>query len=312
MSPRPAAEGHHYRHFLAGPTTGAGDRPLLLAVGNCQAESLRLLLRGEDVRTVRVPALHDLRPEEVAVLHAWVRASELLVVPPVADDYRGLPLGSDQLVALLPPSARVARVPLVRWAGLHPWQLVVHPPGLPDPEPPVVAYHDLRVLAEAAWARSGRPRPEPVPPSADGLREVARTSRAELARREGRAGTVVVSDLLARPSGEEMRTVNHPGNRLLEPLAARVRAALGLAALGPGVDRPLLTSVVAPLEPAVVAALQLSAPARSDWTVDGAAVTTEEVRRTHLGWYAARPDVLDVAVERAREPAGLLGVPLPG
>ena len=313
MPPRSAAESHHYRHFLSGPQAEppAADAPLLLAVGNCQAESLRLLLDAGDVRTVQVPALHDLRPAEVPVLQDWLARTDLLVAPPVAPDYRGLPLGTEQLEARLPGEARTCRVPLVRYAGLHPWHLVVHPPGLPDPQPPVVAYHDVRVVARAAWARAGRPVPAAVPPTTEGVQAVASASVAELARRERAAGTVVLSDLLAHPTAEAMRTVNHPGNELLAPLAARVRADLGLPALGAAVTRPLLTSVLAPLEDVVVAAHGLDAAARPDWVLDGTPVPTEVVEEAQLAFHAARPDVLDVCLDRARGPAAALGVALP-
>ncbi|MCW2819396.1 MAG: hypothetical protein JWR42_2183 [Marmoricola sp.] len=314
LPPRSAAESHHYRHFLSGPREhpATPDAPLLLAVGNCQAESLRLLLDAGDVRTVQVPPLHDLRPEEVPALRAWLARTDLLVAPPVAPDYRGLPLGTEQLVERLPGGARTCRVPLVRYAGLHPWHLVVHPPGLPDPQPPVVAYHDVRVLARAAWATAGRPAPDPVPATTAGVLAVAGASVAELARREQAAGTVVLSDLLAHPSAEAVRTVNHPGNDLLAPLAARVRSDLDLPALGPGVTRPLLTSVLAPLEPVVLEAHGLEAAARADWVLDGTPVPTRDVAEAQLAFYAERSDVLDVCLERARESAAALRVALPG
>ena len=310
LPPRSAAESQHYASFLDGPEA-TGPAPLLLALGNCQAESLRLLLDAGDVTTVRVPPLHDLRPEEVGVLQAWLGRTDLLVVPPVRPDYRDLPLGTEQLRDRLPASARTCLVPLVRYAGLHPWHLVVHPPGLPDPEPPVVAYHDVRVVARAAWTRLDRTAPTSPPASEDGVLAVAEASVAELARREQAAGTVVVSDLLRSPVADAVRTVNHPGNALLAPLAARVRTALGLAALGPAVTRPLLTSVLAPLEPVVLAAHRLDEPPRATWRVGGSDVAAAAVAAAQLAWYAERPDVLDVVLERARPQAVALGVALP-
>ena len=96
-----------------------------------------------------------------------------------------------------------------------------------------------------------------------------------------------------------MRTINHPGNAVLVPAAARLRAALGLEPAPPGVDRPLLASLRAPLLPEVVAAHGLDAPATHDWTIDGRTVTTEEVAATHREWYARRPEMLDAALDRA-------------
>ena len=59
------------------------------------------------------------------------RGADLLVSQPVADDYHGLPIGTAQLVARLPAGARHVVVPIVRYAGLHPHHVVVHPPGCP-------------------------------------------------------------------------------------------------------------------------------------------------------------------------------------
>ena len=310
LARRSAAEEEHYRDLLTGP--GDEARPVLVVTGNCQAESLRLLLQSDDVRTVRVPPLHDVRPHEVEPLRRWLALTDLLVTQPVRDDYRGLPLGTDQQVAALPASAVVAVVPIIRYSGLHPWQLVMHPPGLADPDPPVVAYHDVRLVAEAAWRRAGRPGPPVEPPPAGAVLAVAAASVAELARREARVGAVAVSDLLDRPSGDTVRTVNHPGNRLLEPTAARVRTAFGLAERPPGVTRPLLTSVVAPLEAAVVEAHGLADEPRTDWSVGGRPVTPDAVAQAQLAWYAARPDALDLALDRSAEVRATLGVPAPG
>ncbi|WP_445255530.1 WcbI family polysaccharide biosynthesis putative acetyltransferase [Nocardioides aurantiacus] len=310
LARRSRDEKEHYRDLLAGP--GDERLPVLLVTGNCQAESLRLLLEADDVRAVRVPPLHDVRPHEVEPLRRWLARTDLLVAQPVRGDYRGLPIGTEQQVAALPPGATVALVPIIRYAGLHPWHLVMHPPGLVDPEPPVVAYHDVRLVARAAWARSGRPAPPDAEPAPGAVLAVAAASVAELARREAAAGAVVVSDLLARPRADTVRTLNHPGNRLLEPVAARLRAALGLDVRPPGVDRPLLTSVVAPLEAAVVAAHGLPDPPRPDWRVGGRDVGAAEVAAAQLAWYAARPDVLDLALDRSAGVRATLGVLAPG
>ncbi len=277
----------------------ADDRPLLVVVGNCQAESFRLLLDADDVRTVRVPAVHELTPQDVVDLRALLARTDLLVAQPTKDDHRGLPIGTRQLRTVLPPSARVALVPSLRFAGLHPFHLLVHPPGLERPDPPVVPYHDLRTVLAADDARSGRRPRQPVGLTAEGVRAVAHASVAELARRERDHGTVVVSDLFAAPTADTMRTINHPGNAVLVPVAARLRAALGLDARPPGVDRPLLASIHAPLLPEVVAALDLDTPATTTWTVAGERLSTATVTAAHLAWYAERPEMLDAALSRS-------------
>lgn len=273
----------------------------LVVVGNCQAESLRLLLSSDDVVSERMPAIHELTAADVGPLQERLARTDLFVGQPVGDDYRGLPLGTAQLVACLPPSARTALVPTVRYAGLHPHHLLVHPPGLDDPDPPVAPYHDVRTILAAA----GR---EPLPPlTIEAVRAIARASVAELERREALHRTVQVSDLLASPVAGSMRTINHPGNVVLEPLAARVRDALGLDPRPPGVRRELLMSIHAPLQPEVVAAHGLDVPPTAGWTVDGAQVSVETVTEAHLAWYAARPEMLAAALERAAPVVALLG-----
>ena len=106
----------------------ADDRPLLVVVGNCQAESFRLLLDAGDLRTQRVPALHELTAADVVDLHELLSRADLLIGQPTSDDYRGLPVGTRQLRAVLPAGARVALVPSLRYAGLHPF----HEPGRAD------------------------------------------------------------------------------------------------------------------------------------------------------------------------------------
>ena len=297
----PGERAHYGGFYDEAPDDG---RPLLVVLGNCQAESLRRLLASDDVRTVRVPPVHELGPGDVPLLHRLVARTSLLVVQPVGDGYRGLPLGTAQLRALLPEEARVALIPSVRYAGLHPWHLVVHPPGLPDPDPPVVAYHDVRTAALAAGL---------TPPDLDVL-TVARASVAELARRERAGGLVPVSDLLAEPTAESMRTVNHPGNAVLAPFAERIRATLGLPWRPPGTTAPLLTSVLAPLAPEVVTAHRLDGQPRAHWVAGGVEISAAEVAAAHLAWYAERPDVLEVVLTRSRalvSPAGPPGADAP-
>ncbi len=282
------------------------DRPLLLVVGNCQAESFRLLLDADDVRTQRLPALHELTPSDVAALQQLLPRTDLLVAQPTSDDYRGLPVGTGQLQALLPPSAVVALVPSLRYAGLHPFHVLVHPPGLERPDPPVVPYHDVRTLVAADDALCGRPARDPLPLTTSIVRAVAAASVEELERREDRHGTVVVSDLFAAPTADSMRTINHPGNAVLVPVAARLRTALGLAPRPPAVDRPLLSSIHAPLLPEVVAAHGLDADPTSDWLVDARTVPVTTVTDAHLAWYDRRPEMLSAALARTRELRELL------
>lgn len=314
---RSAGERDHYGAFhgdresdppdaaaSAGPPPD--DAPLVLVHGNCQAESLRLLLASDDVRTVRVPPVHELGAADVPRLRRLLARADVLVAQPVGADHRGLPIGTGQLAEHLPPGGRTVLVPPVRYHGLQPWHVVAHPPGLVDPDPPLAAYHDLRVLASVLVPDAASVA---TPPEA--VRAVAAASVAELERREALHGTVIVSDLVARPARGLVRTVNHPSNAVLEPLAARVRVAAGLPPRPPGVTRPLLDGVHAPLEAVVLAALGLPGAHEPDWRLHGRRVPAAEVAAAHRAFYRARPDVVRVLVERYAATLQLLGLPAP-
>ncbi|RUQ39467.1 hypothetical protein D8M15_12365, partial [Micrococcus sp. HSID17228] len=156
----------HYGHFYGLEDLPEGD--LLLVWGNCQGESYRRLLGGEpgtplhgaDLVSVRVPPAFEAQPDEVEHLERLLPRVKALVTQPIPHDYRGMPIGTDQLVARLPEDAAVVRIPVVYDVSRFPWQVTLRnwkfAPGAaerPGEDPPVVPYHDLRVLAEAATGR---------------------------------------------------------------------------------------------------------------------------------------------------------------
>jgi hypothetical protein len=288
-----AARRGHYAEFY-------GERPLPsdpygLVLGNCQAESLRIVLDSEGAPWIRVPPVFELDEADLPHLRRVVAGASFVVAQPVRDDYRGLPIGSEQVRALA--HGGFVTVPSLRFAGLHPAHLILRDPGFVHGDPPLVPYHDLRVLAEAAGAGG-----VPDRPSAAAVRAIAELSRDELRSREERAGTdVMVSDLFDEPGFELMRTINHPGNPVLLEVGDRLLRRLGLTrrAVDPG--RPLLASVIAPREAAVIEAFGLRGEhALEHWILDGAPIAVDEVRQAHLGWYAQRPDLVAYAWRRAQ------------
>lgn len=98
-------------------------------------------------------------------------------------------------------------MPVIRFAGLYPTHVIVRPPADPSLSPPLVGYHDLQTMTEAA----GHPLPAPTVAA---TRVIAELSLAELRSREERHAAVAISDLFTAPSFELMRTINHPGNPL--------------------------------------------------------------------------------------------------
>lgn len=291
----------HFAEFYDGPP---GEDPVAFVHGNCQAESLRLLLAGSPTfpyRTVRVPPAHELTPTDLPALERLLSRTALLLSQPVRDDYRGLPIGTGQLAAR--SSARVLRWPVVRFTGLHPYAAIVRHPSDRSAVPPVVPYHDLRTLATAAGARAPARGA-----SADRLRAVGGDSVDELARRERRDADVGVSDLLIALGADAAHTLNHPGNRVLVGLARRVQEALGTPADAADPGRELLGGIRAPLEPPVIEALGLDVTSRPDWLVDGTPVPVDRVRKAQLVWYARHPAWVEAGLRRHADRLRLLGL----
>ncbi|MBC7725941.1 MAG: hypothetical protein H7146_14560 [Burkholderiaceae bacterium] len=310
QKPAPDPRRAHYGRFY-GLDPIPDDRPLLLVHGNCQAESLRIMLGAADVDTLRIPPVHELTAADVPHLRALLPRVAILVTQPVHPGYHDLPLGTEELIAQLPPDARVARVPVIRYSGLHPLLGIVRSPGDRSLVPPVVAYTDLRTLCEAAGQRVD-PGFSPTPSA---VREVAAASLAELTTREQSGCDVVASDLFETPHFGLMRTINHPGNPVFTTVAARVRAFLGLGALVVDPGRELLSSVIAPREAAVVEAFGLGGgsgdpdwPASADWSVDGERVGADVVRSEHLDWFRRNPDTVGAGLERHSDTLRMLGL----
>lgn len=279
------ARRRHYSEFYG--LTPLPER-FGVVLGNCQAESLRMVIDAPEHRFVRVPAVHEMTAEDTARLHEVVRSADTVVSQPIRDDYRDLPLGTRQIGAIT--DARVLTLPPVRFAGLHPFQAAIRVPGV-EGDPPVVAYHDIRTLAAAAGIAVVSAL------TSDDVRTVGRMSVDTLRGRE-RSTDVVVSDLFDSVTADHMRTVNHPGDAVWMPLGARVLEALGHSGDPTDPGRPLLNSVQAPLEPEVVDAWTLAVEPRAHWIVDGVVIDDAEVRAAHLEWYSAHPQFVEAAVAR--------------
>jgi hypothetical protein len=295
------ARRNHYGDFYGGDRQG----PVAIVWGNCQAESLRVLLAGSPtfpLPLVRVPPVHEMVEADMPSLAALLPSVRLLVSQPVRRGYRGLPLGTDELASALAPGSTVVRWPIIRYVGLHPYMAIVRHPAGPGLEPPVVPYHDLRTLARAAGRRCGS-GPDPV-----ALRAVAAASVAELARRERVGKTCGVSDLLTPLGAAAVHTLNHPGNSVLIGLARRVQERLGLPADAADPGRELLGRIKAPLEPAVIQALGLAAPARAAWDMDGVTIPAGEVEDAQLAWYRQNPTCVEAGVQRHLSRLTLLGL----
>lgn len=293
----------HYGEFYGVRDVPAGDGPLVVVWGNCQAEALRVLLSASaaaSVRTVRIPPVFELVAADLPHVERLLAGCDALVTQPIKDGYGGLGLGDAEVARWLPPSAQVVRIPVCFYSGLYPWQLLVRTPESGDP--PGVPYHDLRTILEVATGVRPGARMD-----ADGIRAIAAASVAELRRREVSGRTLPVSDLLEAAGADACHVVNHPGNTLLIGLARRVQAALGVAADATEPGRVLLSELFAPLDPQVVDALGLDAEPRRDWRHRGELLPDAEVREVQRAWLADHPQIVDLALTRHGETARLLG-----
>lgn len=299
----------HYGGFYGVAEPDGDDRPLLVVWGNCQAEALRVVLGTvpeSAYRTVRVPAVHELVASDVPHVRRLASETSVLLSQPIRPGYRDLPSGTDDVAAMMPADGVVLRWPVVRWSGLEPFSAIVRDPDEPSADPPVVPYHDLRTLAQAARGGEGA---WDLEVSAETIRALAEDGLEELRRREQRGTDVAVSDLLLEQGAGAMHTLNHPGNPVLLALAARVLDQLGSAGRPDDPGRTLLGHTLAPREARVLAALDLpTEDAREGWTHGGQTWTSDDVRAAQLAWYAERPKVVAAGRERYADLIARLGL----
>lgn len=285
-----------------------GDLPLLVVHGNCQAESLRVLttaaLAGQ-VRSVRIPPVFEVTGEQVPLLQDLLRRTEVFITQPIVDDYRDLPLGTQQVRALLPAGARVAVLPVLRWSALMPTHAIIRAAGVGDP--PGVPYHDLRVVAAAA---AGLPSVELAPPAAQAVRELAEVNREQLRIRQEHHGTVEVIDLFEAAGAQAAWTINHPGNPVLIGVAQRALERLGLSGTVTDPGRTLLRTTSAPIAAQTLTALGLPGEPRDGWVHQDQQFTETQIAELQLAWYAAHPQVVQAGLIRHRQALEILGLPV--
>ncbi|MGX1768095.1 WcbI family polysaccharide biosynthesis putative acetyltransferase [Dietzia sp. NPDC055343] len=283
------------------------DQPTVMVIGNCQADVYRDLLRtSQEVGVIDVRPVYEMTARDLPRLHADLARTDVLIIQPIRDDYRDLPLGHRQLAARLPTSASVALVPVLRYAGLHPYQVLVRPPRDRSLVPPIAPYHDLRTLVAAA---TGDHDLLGATPTTEQARASASESVEALRAREQAHGALPVSDLLE--DYPRWHTINHPDRQTLATVFARILGHLpaGLLSDPPRIgDREPLGATRAPVDPAVERALGLPETGPRGWLVDGAPVPEREIVDAHLAWYAVTPGVVDEGLRRHAARIELLGL----
>ncbi|MCX2162507.1 WcbI family polysaccharide biosynthesis putative acetyltransferase [Corynebacterium auriscanis] len=300
--------------------------PTLTVIGNCQAESLRkLLMSTGHFESHRIPPVHELTTTDMPWFGELLKRSDVVVAQPIRDDYRGLPVGTAQAFATAPPHAQQVVVPVLRFDGLMPYQAIIRDPDDSSLNPPVVPYHDLRILVAAA-ASSGESVAagaanvlgravtpaglrRNVTPAA--LRRAAAMSVQQIRNREKRHNTVVISNFLE--TNPVWHTVNHPNNETLCVLARGVLRTLGLPTESiTAPDYEMLGELDAPIEPESVDALGVDPTAvagRESWkTRNGGVLDEEQIVREQLEFYRQRPRLVAHGLQRHADRIENLGL----
>lgn len=283
--------------------------PPVVVWGNCQAAPIAALLteplqaHGWGVRPIA--PVFEIDATGLADVHELMARAAVLVTQPVRDEYSIPGCGSAQLSALMTAAdARVVTIPVTYDSSAFPYEVNAHRGDGARIDAPLTDYHDLRTIVAAERGLDVDAALEwwPAPTHAM-VRTNAEASQAELRRRETELD-VKASDLLNRPA---MFTLSHPNNAVLAEIARRVLLALGIDGDVEVPEREFLGARRAPVERAVVEALDWPDSAQQDdWIVDKRVVPLREVLEVHLPWYAERPDIAIDARKRFRDRLSLL------
>lgn len=295
-------------------------RPRVVVVGNCQAESLRIVLgSSEPVDSFRIPPIHEWTQADMPFVHHALRWANVLVSQPIRDNYRGLPCGTAQLERVLRAQGReqggeaqVILFPVLRFSALNPAWAIVRSPADTSLNPPIVPYHNLRVLAElGGWTRE---KPVDYPAILD-------FNVKQMMAREHAHGAVTMSDYLK--TCPTWHTLNHPNNATVERLGAQVQQAIAgkrpewAYLAGPQyrvnapTDREMLGHLREPIDIAALEALLPDQPHvpvdRDVWTLHGTSIDPEEITSAHRRFYADHPEFIHTAITRHSALLTLLG-----
>lgn len=291
--PNPTPRDIHYGEFY-GLKEFDGDTALVV-VGNCQAESLRIVL--SDVGpSFRIPPVHEWEPEDMPYVTAAIERAGVLVCQPIRDDYRGLPAGTNQLARY---AKRVVLYPVMRFNALNPYLAIVRPPSAPSLDPPVVPYHDLRILTSLTGYEQVR---EPD------YGAILEDTVHEMRIREDANGSVRMSDYLR--TFPIWHTLNHPDNATMEELGRRVLSSIDPAA-NPSLakapaDRQMLGNLRSPIDAAAARHFGVDV-SRPHWLQGGHELPYQDIVAAQTGFYANHPDALDAGITRHAELLDQLG-----
>lgn len=284
-------------------------KPIAIVFGNCQATPLGALLSSsklfsKEFDVVRVPFVHEINQADTEILRRVLPKTSLYVTQEVRDDYRELPVGTSQLVSLLPQEARTVRFPVLYFEGLYPYQVYLRPASDSSELAPMTDYTDLRYLAFAARGLSDVEAARELAihaAPAEALRSIRDASIANLYSRESSLD-VKMAEEVDRSSHltASFHTVNHPSNALLAEMSAQIHGILGLdydRRITPP-SKEFLAHNLTPLEASTIEASALHLKSRPDWKIGRHDVTLTDLMALHLAWLRSSPELIATGVEQ--------------
>ena len=284
--------------------------PLCIVHGNCQATALSAVLSSSpafatEYDIVRVPPVHTITAGELSGLKELIARASLIIAQPVKPGYRGMGLGTDELIPAAPSACRVIRIPGLYHQGLFPFQAFVgmNSEGRSIGDIPVTGrHHDLRIIACAARAMDADTAVDWVHsyvPEATAVREIADVATEQVRRRERETDIPVFDLVTSSPATHagSFFTVNHPSRLALRHISEGVHRTLGIPFDDVGTDE-LLDLLKTPLELPVLEALGLPPEGRSHWIVEGKDISMDAVVEAQLGFYRQHPEAVAAALRR--------------
>lgn len=281
--------------------TTESEAPPVVVWGNCQSTPLAALLTAPLLRhgwrVHLVPPVFEIGEAGLAEVHELMGTAAALITQPIRDEYRIPGCGSAQLSALLPDDAKVVSFPVTYDTSAFPYEVNAHRGDGTRVDAPITDYHDLRAIVAAERGLSLDDALEWWPaPTPEMVTTNAKQSVAELRRRETQLD-VHASDLLE--SSPAMFTLSHPTNAVLAETARRVLHTLDIPGDIDVPEREFLGARRAPVEEAVVEAMDWPDSARRDnWVVNREELPLRDVVAAHLAQYAEFPDIVTDARQR--------------
>lgn len=200
----------------------------IAVVANCQAASLVLVLPrlNPSVQTIKIPAVHTIKPAAAAGWAAALAEADVILHQPISAAFGAL--ATDALKKSF-PDKRFISFPSIHFAGYFPHLVTLRKPGGGTLGSALGDFHDARVALAFHQGLSVKACLQGLDKQHFDLTDHYAACLAESRRREAALDIPVLDDLLARSQRRQtLYTVNHPDNDTMIGVARRCLQILGL------------------------------------------------------------------------------------